>query len=110
MRIYLATPYSDPSPEVCQARFEAANKAAAEIMREGHIVFSPISHSHPIHIQCDLPGDWEFWKRFDESFIDWCDELWILALPGYQESKGISMEIGIAIALNKPIRMREPKP
>lgn len=33
MKIYLASPYSSPDPNVRQQRFEACNEAAAMIMR-----------------------------------------------------------------------------
>jgi len=105
MKIYLASPYSSPDPNVRQQRFEACNEAAAMIMREGHIVFSPISHSHPIAIQCDLPLGFHFWKQFDQSFIDWCDEVWILDIPGRHESQGLCAEIKYARSLGKPIEV-----
>lgn len=42
--IYLAIPYSWNSTK----SFELANEIAANLMMDGHIVFSPISHSHSI--------------------------------------------------------------
>lgn len=47
MRVYLATPYSHPDPKVREARFQAVNAVAAQLMRDGHHVYSPISHAHP---------------------------------------------------------------
>jgi Domain of unknown function (DUF1937) len=84
-------------------------------MNDGHIVFSPISHSHPIAVSNKLPGHWEFWKKFDESFIEWCDELHVICLHRHkdekydgalliQNSKGVQSEIGIARSLNKEIK------
>lgn len=104
MKIYLAGPHSHPDPEVRRMRFEALNAATATIMGEGHIVFSPISHSHPIAVQCNLPKGFEFWRQLDESFIDWCDEVWILNLPGGHESVGLAAEIEYARSIGKPIR------
>ena len=46
--IYLAAPYSHPDPGVRERRFRAINRAAAALIAEGRIVFSPISMSHPI--------------------------------------------------------------
>ena len=99
LKIYLALPYTGKEEE----SFVIANKIAAKLMNEGHLVFSPISHSHPIATQCSIPGDWNFWKAFDESFISWCDQVMIIPLIGWQESKGVTAEIAIAKAMNKPV-------
>ena len=56
MKIYLAIPYSGMAEE----SFRIANEVSAKLMNEGHIVFSPISHSHPIAIAHNLPTDWIF--------------------------------------------------
>ena len=92
-KIYLACPYSHPDPEIREQRFRAVNKCAARLLREGHIVFSPISHSHPIAVQCDLPGDHAFWKKWNGAFIDWCDVLYVAALDGWLESEGVWWEM-----------------
>ena len=105
MKIYLACPYSHNNPEVELTRFRAANKVAADIMCQGHVVFSPISHSHSIHIQCSLPGNWEFWLKQDTAFIEWCDEVWVMKLDGWTTSKGIKKECEIARELGKIIRL-----
>ena len=104
MKIYLAIPYSGMEEE----SFRIANEITADFMREGHIVFSPISHSHHIAIAHNLPTDWAFWKKFDESFIEWCDELHAVivgenGLELLAKSKGATAEIEIAKSLNKPI-------
>jgi nucleoside 2-deoxyribosyltransferase len=105
MKIYLAGPYSHPDPGIRRQRFEALNHAAALVMREGHIVFSPISHSHPIAVQCDLPKGFEFWQKQDLSFIDWCDEVWVVPISGYRESKGLRAEIEYAKRIGKPVEV-----
>lgn len=92
-KIYLACPYTHPDPSIRQMRFDLANRAAGELMQQGHIVFSPISMSHPIACVCNLPGDWDFWENQDKSFLDWADEMRILCLKGWDESKGIRAEI-----------------
>lgn len=103
MRIYLATPYSHPDPQVREARFRTVNKFAAQLMRLGHHVFSPISHCHPLALAGELPADWEFWKEYDRTFIEWAEVLYILCQDGWETSIGIQEERKLAILLKKPI-------
>jgi hypothetical protein len=71
-------------------------------MLTGHIVFSPISHSHHIGEAYNLRG-WTFWREQDLPFIDWCDELWVIKLPGWKRSVGATEEIQEAVRLGKKI-------
>ena len=88
----------------------AAAKAAAHIMnRLGKIVFAPIPMTHPMAIYGELPGDWEFWKRFDEVYVGLCSELWVLRLSGWETSKGVQAEIALAKAAGKPVRYVYPE-
>jgi len=45
-KAYLCAPYSHPDPKVREARVDAADMMAAQLMEQGYIVFSPLSHSH----------------------------------------------------------------
>ena len=103
-KIYLAIPYNDPSPEIRNKRFEIANEKSAEFFNQGYNVFSPISHSHPIAIQCDLPKGYDFWSRWNKTFIEWCDELHVICIDGWIESRGVQDEIRIAKEMGKPVR------
>jgi len=105
--IYLASPYSHPCPVVRHARFAAVCRQAAEMLRCGIPVFSPIAHSHAIAAH-DLPLDWAFWHRFDRPFIEICSEMWVLTLDGWQESRGVQAEIALARELEKPVVLVEP--
>ncbi len=101
--IYLASPYSDIDPDVREERYQAACRKAAALMREGGLVFSPIVHSHPLTFH-GLPGDWGYWEQYDRRQLEHCDEVVVLALPGWKESKGVQAEIAIAKDLGKPVR------
>lgn len=100
--IYLASPYSHPDPWVRELRFVAASRAAAELIRQGQVVFSPIVHSHPI-ARWGLPLDWGFWERFDRKFLEVCDAVVVLMLPEWEDSQGVQAEIAAARALGKPV-------
>jgi len=106
--IYLASPYSHPDRRVREERFRVACQAAARLMRNGEVVFSPIAHGYCI-AQHGLPTDRRFWERHDREQLTRCDEVVVLMLDGWQESEGVLAEIRIAKELGKPVRYLEPE-
>jgi hypothetical protein len=104
---YLACPYSHADRAVRIARFNAANKAAGDLMKRGHIVFSPISHTHPIAEECELPKGWDFWESFDRAYLSASKLMVVLCLDGWQTSTGVTAEIGIAREQGIPIEYME---
>jgi hypothetical protein len=106
--VYLAAPYTHPSPDIRRLRVEAANRHAAELMKEGWVAFSPLSHSHSIAKQTELPTGWEFWRKFCETYVGLSRAVIVLMLPGWQESTGVTAEIALARSLNIPVEYREP--
>ncbi len=105
--IYLASPYSDASAPVREARYHAACRQAAEMLRCGIPVFSPVAYTHGIASH-GLPLGWDFWERMDRIFLEMCSEVWVLTLDGWQESRGVQAEIALAQALGKPVLYVEP--
>jgi hypothetical protein len=101
--VYLACPYSDPDPAICELRFEQVNSAAAVMMRVGLHVFSPISHCHPIAKVGALPLGWDYWESYDRAILKTCAALVVLMLPGWDKSTGVTGEIRIAKELDLPI-------
>ena len=101
--IYLANPYSSPDPDVRERRWDAACEAAADLMRQGHLVFSPIAHTHPIAQYGLAPNDGKFWKKQDAPIMDVCDSLAVLTLRGWRRSVGVQAEIAAFKAAGKPI-------
>lgn len=110
-KIYLASPYSHAGQTVRYRRFEAACKAAAILMRKGHVVFSPIVHSYSIADIGRMTGDWETWKRQDVAFLRgfYPTEVVVLKLPGWERSAGIEAELLMAESLEIPVRFVEPE-
>lgn len=90
--IYLASPYSHADENIRRERFDAACKVAAHLMEAGHVVFSPIAHSHPIEQHMGEIHDTAWWMRQDLAFMEGCERMVILALPGWEMSKGVRME------------------
>lgn len=102
--IYLASPYSHPDPAVRRQRFEAVCRYAASLMAAGLHVHSPIAHAHAIAAAGDLPTGWDYWHALDRWYVERCDEVWVLTLPGWEDSKGVKAEIDIALSLGKPVK------
>jgi len=107
--IYLASPYSHPDPEIREQRFQAACKFAAEMLRQGIHVFSAIAHTHPIALY-GLPKGWDFWEPYDRALMGLCDEIIVIRIEGWKESKGVAAEVEIAKAFGMPITYMDPTP
>ena len=105
---YLASPYTHHSSLVREARFIAVCKAAAELMRSGKVIFSPIAHSHPIDLHFDRPESGDFWKNQDIQILRHASELIVLKLDGWIDSKGIQWEVHMAHELGIPVTYMEP--
>lgn len=109
--IYLACPYTDPDPAVRLARFETATAVAADLIRAGRIVYSPITMTHPIDVvlagTSNTLGS-DYWVAFDEAFMEVCSEMIVIQLPGWERSNGIRREIAFFSSHNKPIRYMDP--
>ena len=105
-KVYLAIPYTW-NPE---KSFEIANVVAAQLMEQGYVVFSPISHSHPVaqYLPPSLLTDHEFWMKQDIPLVAWADEIVAVVIgeDGYnliEQSKGVQKEISIGKTLQKSI-------
>ena len=107
--VYLASPYSDPDIKVRERRYRQACISAAGLMRNGHVVFSPIAHSHPVEvIGLRSVESGAFWKRQDVPLLRHADMLVVLMLAGWEKSAGIQWEIEIAESLMIPVRWLKP--
>lgn len=101
--IYIASPYAHPDPEVMAQRFHAVCAETAAIMRTGQVPYSPIAHNHYLACNFSLPRGWDFWQRFDLEILSRCDEVWVLMLDGWLESKGVTAEIEAAETFGIPV-------
>lgn len=101
-KIYLACPYTG-TPEQRASRVEVANAVAARLMREGNVVFSPITHGHAIAEQCGFPQDWTFWMEQCVPFLEWADCMVVVMADGWRESRGVQQELNLANEMGKPV-------
>lgn len=97
--IYLAIPYCYNPAE----SFSLANKVSAILMAQGHVVFSPISHSHPIadHLPDKLRFSHDFWMKQDLPILAKCDALYVVVngengMSLIENSRGCQEELKFA--------------
>jgi hypothetical protein len=74
-------------------------------MQSGIVVFSPLSHSVPISTEIDdsVTLSHEFWMSQDLPILRRCDEMLLIGLSGWHESRGVQQEIFEAISHSIPI-------
>lgn len=101
--IYLSSPYTHDNPFVRSYRFlESARAAAWILIKLRLVVFGAIAHSEAF-VPYRLPVEWEFWADFDTVYIQRSKEVWVLCLPGYTNSMGVTTEVKIARDLGRRI-------
>lgn len=108
--IFLSSPYTcigdltiEDRKEEEKVRYEAAIWYMAKLMDRGEMIFSPIAHCHAAAIKHSLPTDWKYWKEYCELMIDRCQEVQVLMLPGWSDSKGVQAEISYATEKEIPV-------
>jgi len=117
--IYLATPYSlavkskeigihkpnysEQDKQLRIKRFKAVNKVAADLIKKGFAVISPISQSHPIAVQENIEGTFDTWADMDYNIISRCDMVFVFCQDGWDKSEGVMKEIAFARQNNIPV-------
>lgn len=105
--IYLISPYTHDDKAIVTQRYHDVSRKAAELVSAGHVVFSPITYGHTLLAYKHMPGDYEFWMNFCESFLRKCDEVLVYKMEGWEISKGCTAEIALATSLGLPVNYVE---
>lgn len=108
MIIYLASPYSNPDPEIREENFRKITKIAAEMAAAGEVVISPITYGHTLVQFHQMPTDWEFWQKFCFELLIKCDKMIVCKMDGWDKSRGVDAEIVIARDHGIPIEYYTP--
>ena len=101
--IYLAAPYRAQNPDIERARMQAVKNVSDRLIREGQVIFSPLEYTEVMQQRGIVPP--QGWYLFDLAVLRGCVKLLVLALPGWQESQGVIMEIAAAKALDIPVEV-----
>ena len=99
--IYLSAPYGHDDKRVISARLAATDLIAAQLIAAGSYIFSPLSHNaHLSQMGYEPPVGW---YEFGLRFLDACQTLAVLQLPGWKQSHGVQLEIHRATQLELPL-------
>ena len=101
--VYLASPYAHPSAAVREARLEAVRYVCGQMVNQGRIVMSPLVYLGELAYKGVHPP--QGWYAFDLQLLARCDEMLVLQLPGWEESRGVLVEIAGAQAKGMPIHL-----
>lgn len=110
--VYLAGPYTHDDPLVRKERFHKVTRAAARLIEDGVIVYSPLTMTHPIDLELAADGETlgsDYWVRFDEAFMEFCDRIIVLRIEGWDKSSGIKREIEFFESKGRPVEYLEWK-
>lgn len=107
-KLYLASPYTGNEKER-NARYKANLHAVYQLTLDGFCVYSPVVHFHEVARLRNLPKDFGFWRRKNETMLRTMDVLFVLEIKGWRESFGVAWECGFAAALDIPLWLYDPK-
>jgi len=104
---YLAVPYSHPDPAVQAQRYHKVCTAAAKLMEQGFIIFSPITHTIPLEnlVAPAIKASHGFWMNQDLPVLFKASYMLVLTLPGWKTSKGVLEEIACAEEWGIPFQL-----
>jgi hypothetical protein len=102
---YLACPYTHAEEHMQQQRYDQVTTIAAAMMREGLVVYSPITSMHYLARKLKV-GEVE-WLQHDLTILARCDKLIVLQLRGWEYSEGLKREIEFATENNIPVEYME---
>jgi hypothetical protein len=93
--IYLASPYSHPSAEVREHRYNEVAKYLACLHHLGHFAISPITHWHKAATYL-ADTTFGYYREWDLRILAQCTELRVLRLAGWEQSVGVTAELEAA--------------
>ena len=88
--IYLASPFWHTDPVIRNHRVEVSRIITKQMLTGGEMIYSPLVFSIPVD---DHSITEAIWMEHCLDMLMRCDELLIVPLSGWHESRGISREI-----------------
>lgn len=108
--IYLASPYSHDEPLVRTRRFLWTREFVWQQLQLGQPLFSPIVYCHQFARDFGAGIDADTWAHLNLPAMERASALWVLELPGWEESRGVAFELSYANRIGLQIEHKEPLP
>ena len=102
--IYLASPYTDPDPEVMTFRHDCVERYIIVSLAHNLFIFSPVVYFHRMALKYKLPDEQAFWLNICFRIFNDAEALWVLQLNGWDKSTGVTAEIEFAEDRSIPIK------
>ena len=103
--IYLASPFTHKDKAIQRERYKLVLALTEKLIQKEWLVFSPIVYGWAM---TGIATDYKSWAGFNDEMILLCDELWVLTIPGWAESRGVSHECKLARECWKTVRWIGP--
>ena len=105
---YIASPYSK-FPDGIEAAFQAVCREVGLLIRAGVPVFSPIAHTHPVAMACDIdPFDHSIWLPSDAPMMEAAHGIIVCKLERWEKSYGVTHELERFRCAHKPVVFMTP--
>lgn len=78
-----------------EANFNLCCMRALELLKRGYMIYSPIAHTHPIHIRDSdflRINEYNLWMELDDLVIEKCKFKGLILAPGWELSLGCKHE------------------
>src|SRR4051812_46172721 len=101
--IYVGTPYTMYRGGI-EAAFVRACGHAANLLRAGLKVYSPIAHGHSIAVNGGIdPLDHSIWLPFDAAIMAKSGAIIVVMMEGWDRSAGVAHEVKTFRDAGKPV-------
>lgn len=101
--IYVAAPYSSPLVGVQDQRLDRTFEFVLHLVKHGVTAFSPVVYFRPTALALNLLEDAATWHKHNMAFLRRADAVFVLRLTGWEQSKGVQIELKLARALHIPV-------
>ena len=107
-RYYLASPYTADDTQIIQDRVQEMRSLVPEVIKAypGIVPLVPVTITDPLaNSDCTPKGGW---YAFGLELLDSAKGIIIVQQEGWEDSRGIMLELGFAIAKGLPIAVLDP--